>query len=601
MSLHPLQSRDTRFGPAYPMLSIQLGRNLVVQALGSAMVIIVGLTLLPWRPVLIWALMIASVVIVEDRCLRIAAREGRYRVLARRAAPVLRVAATSVYALAALTLIARGSPGDKLFAFALISASVVHVLMRYYRSPLILGVSLSPYLLILGLIAFGLAHQALQQGRVVSAITASFTIAMLAIQFWAARAQLSSAWMELVEARRAAEEREQAAEAANRAKSQFLTTMSHELRTPLNGVLGMAQALTRDQLSDIQYERVKIIRRSSESLLAVLNDLLDLSKIEAHALELEMVEFDLGHLIRGVAAVFRPLAEKKGLTFDFSADEDVLGRYRGDSTRIRRILHSLCENAVKFTQRGSVVLRVERAADQVVFHVTDTGIGISADDLPHLFEGFFQADGSLTRRYGGAGVGLAVSHELAALMQGSLAVSSVLGEGSTFTFSLALEPAAASAEPQTAAPPAADSEASAQGIELRVLAAEDNATNQLVLKALLAQAGIEPVVVEHGGAAVTAWEDGSWDLILMDIQMPEMNGIDATRAIRLRERETGRPRTPILAVTANAMTHQVAEYAEAGMDGVVSKPIEITSLFNAMEQALAAAQPAPSEAATAAA
>jgi len=589
MSLHPLQSKDARTAPAYPVLSVQLGRNLVVQALGVTMVAVVGLTVLPWTSVLIWTLVIVAVVGAEDRCLRIAAHGGRLSTAARRTAPFLRIAATSVYALAAFTLIARGSPGDKLFAFALISASVVHVLMRYYRSPMVLAASLAPYLFILGLIAFGLGRRALQQGHVVSAITASFTIVMLAVQFWAARAQLSSAWTELVEAKRAAEERERAAEAANRAKSQFLTTMSHELRTPLNGVLGMAQALTSGPLSDIQRERVRIISRSSESLLAVLNDLLDLSKIEAHALELELVEFDLGELIGGVVAAFRPLAERKGLAFEFKQAEGVLGRYRGDSPRLRRILYSLCENAVKFTARGQVVLRVERSAGQTVFHVTDTGIGIHADDIPHLFEGFFQADGTLTRRYGGAGVGLAVSHELTSLMGGALEVSSVLGEGSTFTLRLSLESIAADAAPEAAMGPGPAAEE--QGAEHRILAAEDNATNQLVLKALLAQAGIEPVVVEHGRAAVAAWEDRSWDLILMDIQMPEMNGVDAARAIRHRELETGRRRTPILAVTANAMTHQVAEYTAAGMDGVVSKPIEIATLFNAMERAVATASP----------
>ena len=589
MSLHPLQSKDARIALTYPVLSVQLGRNLVVQVLGVTMVVIVGLTVLPWRSVLIWTLMVAAVVVAEDSCLRIAAHGGRFSVAARRAAPFLRIAATSVYALAALTLIARGAPGDKLFAFALISASVVHVLMRYYRSPVVLAASLAPYLFILGLIAYGLGRRALQQGHVVGAITASFTIAMLAVQFWAARAQLAGAWTELVEARSAAEERERAAEAANRSKSQFLTTMSHELRTPLNGVLGMAQALTGDQLSDVQRERVRIIRRSSESLLAVLNDLLDLSKIEANALELEIVEFDLGELISGVVAAFRPVAERKGLSFDFRLAPDALGHYRGDSARIRRILYSLCENAVKFTDAGSVVLRVERSSGQIVFHVTDTGIGIRADDIPHLFEGFFQADGTLTRRHGGAGVGLAVSHELTTLMGGSLDVSSVLGKGSSFTLKLALEPVAAAAASEAAE--AAQPQAEEPGLELRILAAEDNATNQLVLKALLAQAGIDPVVVEHGGAAVDAWENRSWDLILMDIQMPEMNGVDAARAIRRRELETGRRRTPILAVTANAMTHQVAEYTAAGMDGVVSKPIEIASLFNAMELALEMAGP----------
>jgi len=584
MSLHPLQSKDARIALTYPVLSVQLGRNLVVQVLGVTMVVIVGLTVLPWRSVLIWTLMVAAVVVAEDSCLRIAAHGGRFSVAARRAAPFLRIAATSVYALAALTLIARGAPGDKLFAFALISASVVHVLMRYYRSPVVLAASLAPYLFILGLIAYGLGRRALQQGHVVGAITASFTIAILAVQFWAARAQLAGAWTELVEARSAAEERERAAEAANRSKSQFLTTMSHELRTPLNGVLGMAQALTGDQLSDVQRERVRIIRRSSESLLAVLNDLLDLSKIEANALELEIVEFDLGELISGVVAAFRPVAERKGLSFDFRLAPDALGHYRGDSARIRRILYSLCENAVKFTDAGSVVLRVERSSGQIVFHVTDTGIGIRADDIPHLFEGFFQADGTSTRRRGGVGVSLAICRQLTSLMQGELRAASTPGAGSTFTLALPLQ--------RIEATPAAEETPSRidPNAALRVLAAEDNATNQLVLKSLLGAAEITPTIVENGRLAVEAWETGGWDIVLMDIQMPEMSGVDATRAIRRREAETARPRTPIIAVTANAMAHQLAEYTAAGMDGVVAKPIDLARLLCAIDQAIAETQ-----------
>jgi CheY-like chemotaxis protein len=390
--------------------------------------------------------------------------------------------------------------------------------------------------------------------------------------------------MELMAAREAAETRERAADAANRAKSEFLANMSHELRTPLNGVLGMAQALTSDRLTRVQQERVSIIRRSSESLLAVLNDLLDLSRIEASALGLEVVEFDLHDLVGGVAAAHRPEAAEKGLAFDVAFAEAAGGRYLGDSARIRRILHGLVDNAVKFTRAGGVTLAVDRTADHVVFRVTDTGIGIGEHDLAHLFEGFFQADATLTRRYGGAGLGLAICSELTTLMGGVIEAASTPGEGSSFTVRLPLERAEARPAPEAAEDSA---EAMDQPAGLRVLAAEDNLTNQLVLKTLLAPAGIAPTVVENGREALDAWESQTWDIILMDIQMPEMNGIDATRAIRQRERETGRPRTPIVAVTANAMTHQVVEYQAAGMDGVVPKPVDMGALFSAMEQALA--------------
>lgn len=572
--------------------SIQRQRNLIVQGLGMGMVSLMGLAILPWFAVLAWTLVAIAVVVVEGHCLRLMVGEGRSARTAGAWAPALRVLATTVYAVAAFAFIVKGGAGLRMFAFALMSASVVHVLMRHYRSPLILLASLSPYIVVLGLVGFGLTRTALQQGDLLAALAPGFTIAMFAVQFWSARAQLAGAWTELMTARQAAEERERAAAAANLAKSQFLTNMSHELRTPLNGVLGMAQALSTDRLTRVQHERVNVIRRSSQSLLAVLNDLLDLSKIEASALELEVVEFDLEHLVRGVVAAYQPLAAKKGLAFEFEVTKEARGRYLGDSARIRRILYSLSENAVKFTHSGGVALRVDRDAGQVVFRVIDTGIGIADKDLAHLFEGFFQADSTLTRRYGGAGIGLAICGELTTLMGGVIEASSELGRGSTFTLMLPLPPAAALAESKaTEALPAQ----AGRPAELRVLAAEDNATNQLVLKTLLAPAGIAPTMVVNGREALAAWEGQTWDIILMDIQMPEVNGVDATRAIRLRELETGRTRTPIVAVTANAMTHQVAEYEAAGMDGVVAKPLEIANLFKVMEQALVQADAAAAE------
>jgi CheY-like chemotaxis protein/two-component sensor histidine kinase len=351
----------------------------------------------------------------------------------------------------------------------------------------------------------------------------------------------------------------------------------------------MVQALTTERLTPVQHERVRIIRRSSESLLAVLNDLLDLSKIEANTLELEVAEFDLEHLVRGVVAAYQPLAGKKGLAFGFEVDESARGRFDGDSARIRRILYSLADNAVKFTDAGSVTLSVAREPEAVVFRVADTGIGIASDDLDHLFEGFYQADASRTRRFGGAGLGLAICREMSELMGGKIEATSELGKGATFVLRLPLAPAVAQAGSGRAPEPV--HEAAAR--ELRVLAAEDNDTNQLVLKTLLSQAGIEPTLVENGRQALEAWESQDWDMVLMDIQMPIMDGVAATRAIRQRERETGRKRTPIIAVTANAMTHQVAEYEAAGMDSMVPKPIDIAALFAAMEQAL---EPAYAEA-----
>jgi signal transduction histidine kinase/ActR/RegA family two-component response regulator len=560
--------------------SAKLSRNLIVQGLGLAMVSLMGLTVLPSVAVLMWSALAVCAVAVEHLTLRIADGDSRHARMASLTAPGLRFIVTSLYAVAALALMARGGPSARLFAVALMSASMMLVTMRYYGSPIIMVASIAPYLLVLGLICATQANLALAHGQWLAALCSTFTIGVLAVQLWSARLQLMGAWSALMVARSKAEEREQAADAANRAKSNFLAAMSHELRTPLNGVLGMAQALTSDQLTATQRERVKIIRRSGESLLSVLNDLLDLSKIESAGLELEMGAFDLEHLVRGVAAAFQPMANRKGLTFAFEVAPGAAGRYQGDSARIRRILYNLAENAVKFTDQGGVTLAVDREAGQLAFKITDTGMGIAQGDLDHLFDNFFQADASLSRRHGGAGLGLAVCRDLTGLMGGSIDVTSELGRGSVFVLRLPLAPA----DDDSAADPAAPSQ---QPAELRILAAEDNPTNQMVIKTLLSQVGVEPTVVEDGREALLAWERQAWDVILMDIQMPVMDGVAATRAIRSRELETGRARTPIIAVTANAMAHQLVEYEAAGMELVVPKPIDAATLFGAIEQVLA--------------
>jgi PAS domain S-box-containing protein len=370
---------------------------------------------------------------------------------------------------------------------------------------------------------------------------------------------------------------------ANDAKSLFLATMSHEIRTPLNGVLGMAQAMSNGPLSAVQRERLSIIRQSGEALLAILNDILDLSKIEAGKLEIETIEFDLAELIRGAHATFTALANKKQLSFELDC-EAAAGVYRGDPARIRQIVYNLCSNALKFTEAGHIGLRAVHRDGWLHLSVFDTGIGIEPHVLANLFSNFVQADASTTRRFGGTGLGLAICRKLAVLMGGDVSASSSPGEGSIFVLEIPLERVVNG----VAAPARSDDHPSGDLTPpgLRVLAAEDNSVNQLVLKTLLHQAGVEPHVVGDGLQAVEAWEREAWDVILMDIQMPIMDGPTATQKIRSREVELGRPRTPIIALTANAMSGQVAEYLANGMDACVTKPIEVAALFDTLARVL---------------
>ena len=370
--------------------------------------------------------------------------------------------------------------------------------------------------------------------------------------------------------------------------SAFMATMSHEIRTPLNGILGMAQAIGRGELCALQRERLRVIETSGAALLSLLDDLLDLAEIEAGNIELATGLVDPQELADGARALFRALIQDKNVSFHVTVAPSARGRWVGDPKRVRQVMRTLISNAVKFTEHGLVAVELYHDCGRVILKVRDTGVGIPPDRLADIFDGFVHADAPTMPRYGGSGLGLAICHELVGLMRGELRVESIQGAGTTFIVSLPLVRAGDRGTLELAserAPHASDA-----NVSVRVLAADDNVVNRLILKTLLAEFGIEPVLVANGQEALDAWRAGEWDIVLMDIQMPLMDGVTAVKLMRETERREGRRRTPVIAVTANAIAHQRAEYLSAGMDALVAKPIDLACLMQTMDAALAASE-----------
>jgi signal transduction histidine kinase/ActR/RegA family two-component response regulator len=411
----------------------------------------------------------------------------------------------------------------------------------------------------------------------------------------------------LADAKQQAEVQAERAEAASKAKSDFLAMMSHEIRTPMNGVLGFANLLLETQLNPEQREFAQTVQRTGDALLTIIDDLLDYSKIEAGCMSVEQIDFDLRSVCEEAQAILQAAVAKRGLVMSLGYDATLPRIIKGDPVRLRQVLLNLASNAVKFTERGAVRIEVSRLDEaQLKISVADSGIGITAELLDRLFRRFTQADSSTTRRYGGTGLGLAISKTLVELMGGTIGAQSLPGAGSTFWVTLPLIAGAQTQSPPTAAEqPAAEQPLSEQPVSVptlvdavaappahgaaqvgaaRVLLVEDNFVNQRVAVYMLAKLGHRVDVAKHGREAIDMLGKSGYDLVLMDCQMPEMDGFEATRIIRDRSSPVLDHEIPVIAMTANAFPEDRTRALACGMNDFLAKPVDRPVLASMLEK-----------------
>jgi signal transduction histidine kinase/CheY-like chemotaxis protein len=568
------------FDEAFDRTAVETRGQAAARAAIGVMVFLTGMTAIPLPTLLVWAALYAS----GDLTLWVATDPGNQR---RR--PVffrsLRLAATCVSTCAwvLIGILWWLSPGDytKAVGVGLIAGVLLYVVRGCHRSLVQMLASGLPPAVALLVLPF--------TGETTMAKVGLFgSLALLVAYAVSSAANAWTAHRRLLVTTQALVDKQQEAEAASTAKSQFLANMSHEIRTPLNGVLAMAHVLHKGDLPDREREAAGLICASGELLERLLSDILDLAKVEAGQMVIEAKAFDVVGLTWSVGALSRLRAEEKGIRLVVATDPGAEGLYVGDTVRVQQVLSNLLSNAVKFTEAGEVRVRLSRDLNGALrFEVSDSGVGFDPGVKDRLFDRFEQADGSITRRFGGSGLGLAISRNLVEMMGGKLDCDSCPGRGSRFWFSLPLP----RADAETAVPGPAQTTARETPAGLRVLVADDHPTNLKVVEIILAQRGADITEVQDGREAVEAHARQVFDVILMDMQMPVMDGLEAVARIRAVEAAPGGRRTPIIMLTANAGPDHIKAGKAAGADGHLSKPITPAALFLAIADAIEAADP----------